>query len=216
MPSVTVALPHLANPPTLPSKRPIKAGAAEDDKSAQNAGMAAGKTYPFHLSFTNPMYDPIQVRISVQRAPVAPTSTTEGSMEKRRPPFAVSLPTATFTVAAFAEAWEYDDEDDEDMFDDEFAEIDERIRRTTGRITGKSKTVGVLEKKANTTLIGGEVVIGKEAKGDIKVCDFMSSSQINAHTCLVQHDGHFHIPRDLDRRPRDRGHLTIPCPSRRE
>jgi hypothetical protein len=29
--------------------------------------------------------------------------------------------------------------------------------------------LGVLEKKANTTYIGGEVVIGKEAKGDVKV-----------------------------------------------
>jgi hypothetical protein len=35
--------------------------------------------------------------------------------------------------------------------------------------SGKAKTVGVLEKKANTTYIGGEVVIGKEAKGDVKV-----------------------------------------------
>ena len=34
---------------------------------------------------------------------------------------------------------------------------------------GKAKTVGVLEKKANTTYIGGEVVIGKEAKGNVKV-----------------------------------------------
>jgi hypothetical protein len=33
---------------------------------------------------------------------------------------------------------------------------------------GKSKTVGVLEKKANVTLIGGEVVIGKEARGNVK------------------------------------------------
>jgi len=87
--------------------------------------------------------------------------------KKKRPPFAVSLPTSTFSVAAFAEAWEYDDED-EDMFDDEFTELDERIRKTTGRITGKSKTVGVLEKRTNMTLVGGEVVIGKEARGDVK------------------------------------------------
>ena len=29
--------------------------------------------------------------------------------------------------------------------------------------------LGVLEKKANTTYVGGEVVIGEEAKGDVKV-----------------------------------------------
>jgi hypothetical protein len=41
-------------------------------------------------------------------------------------------------VAVFAEAWEYDDEDGDDMFEGEFAEVaqrvDERIRKTSGRI----------------------------------------------------------------------------------
>ena len=30
-------------------------------------------------------------------------------------------------------------------------------------------TVGVLERRANVTLVGGEVVIGKEARGTVKV-----------------------------------------------
>ena len=177
MPSVTVSLPNLNNPPPLPSKRPIKTtGPSEEDRSSAASGaMIAGKTYPFHLSFTNPMYDPIQVRINVQRAPLPTSSATSPidapttATEKRRPPFAVSLPTSTFPVAAFAEAWEYDDEDDDDMFEDEFAELDDHIRKTTGRISGKSRTVGILEKKTNMTLVGGEVVIGKEARGDVKV-----------------------------------------------
>jgi len=33
---------------------------------------------------------------------------------------------------------------------------------------GKTKTVGVLEKKANMTVVGGEVVIGREGRGDVK------------------------------------------------
>lgn len=33
----------------------------------------------------------------------------------------------------------------------------------------KSKTVGVLEKRANVTVVGGEVSLGKEARGDVKV-----------------------------------------------
>ena len=41
-------------------------------------------------------------------------------------------------------------------------------RETDGR--GKMRTVGVLERRANVTLVGGEVVIGKEARGDVKVC----------------------------------------------
>ena len=129
------------------------------------------------------MYDPIQVRLNVLRSPLPAAATTApvdepGAApppEKRRPPFAITLPTFAFSVAAFAEAWEYDDEDEDDMVEDEHADlVDDRrhasasSRSVPGR-GGKAKTVGVLEKKANTTYIGGEIVIGKEAKGNVKV-----------------------------------------------
>jgi dynactin-4 len=95
--------------------------------------------------------------------------------EKRRPPFAITLPTFAFSVAAFVEAWEYDEEDEDDTVEDDHADlVDGRRHASTSSRSvpgrgGKAKTVGVLEKKANTTYIGGEVVIGKEAKGDVKV-----------------------------------------------
>lgn len=124
------------------------------------------------------MYDPIHIRINVLRSPL-PTTTgaTEepAQQEKRRPPFAITLPTHTFSVAAFAEAWEYDEEEDDDMVEDEHADlVDGRRQASSSTNTGttrggKVKTVGVLEKKANTTYIGGEVVIGREAQGDVKV-----------------------------------------------
>jgi len=69
-----------------------------------------------------------------------------------------------FPVAAFAEAWEF--EDDEDMFggeDDEFGGLD----REKGGTGGKGKTV--LERRANVTVVGGEVVVGRDAKGPVKV-----------------------------------------------
>ncbi|KAJ7284712.1 dynactin subunit 4 [Mycena rebaudengoi] len=176
LPAITAALPHqleAANSET--AKRSLAKSisvAVEDDKGA--AGMHAGKTYPFHLALTNPLYDPIQVRLSVQRvhAPaVAASSSGRASPEKtRRPPFAVSLPTASFPIAAFAEAWEYEDDEDDDMFglddDDEFG-VAGRVGRDKDT-RGKVKLVGVLEKKANVTVVGGEVVIGREAKGDVK------------------------------------------------
>jgi dynactin 4 len=193
MPSVSVSLPPLNAAVPLPAKRLAKtSGILDEEKSPSiSGGMLAGKTYPFHLSFTNPMYDPIQVRLAVQRASVSPAATTSSeastaTAEKRRPPFAVSLPTSSFSVAAFAEAWEYDEEDDDNMFDDEYAEVDERIRKTTGRISGKSRTVGVLEKKTNMTLIGGEVVIGKEARGDVKVLYFLAISLSSVHSLSGQ------------------------------
>jgi hypothetical protein len=50
--------------------------------------------------------------------------------------------------------------------DDEIAGLD----RERGGAGGKgSKTVGVLERRANITIVGGEVVIGKDAKGSVKV-----------------------------------------------
>ncbi|TFK70935.1 hypothetical protein BDN72DRAFT_887821, partial [Pluteus cervinus] len=177
LPAITVSLPHTHVAPTPDQIRQrslakSSIGGGEDDRAT--TGMHAGQTYPFHLALTNPLYDPIQVRLSVQRVHVTVPSGAPGeATEKaRRPPFAISLPMQTFPIAAFAEAWEY--EDDEDMFgvddDDEFAAAagrGGRGGRDDGR--GRSKTVGVLEKRANTTVIGGEVVIGKEARGNVKV-----------------------------------------------
>ncbi|KII86919.1 hypothetical protein PLICRDRAFT_113889 [Plicaturopsis crispa FD-325 SS-3] len=162
LPAIVVSLPHAEL-----TKRPV--GRVDDDKSqGASAGMQAGKTYPFQLSLTNPLYDPIQVRLSVQRMHVA-AGDSNAPERSRRPPFAVSLPTSSFPIAPFAEAWEY--EDDEDMFgveDDELMEIaaGRATREKDGR--GKLKTVGVLEKRANVTVVGGEIVIGKEARGSVK------------------------------------------------
>lgn len=164
LPAMTVALPHTQGADA--TRRPqAKAPSASDDRNA--GAMMAGKSYPFHLALTNPLYDPIQVRLSVQRMHVTAATNSTASEKARRTPFAVSLPTSSFPVAAFAEAWEYDDDDD--MFgleDDELGLEMGRTRDKDGK--GKVKTVGVLEKRANVTVVGGEVVIGKEARGHVK------------------------------------------------
>ena len=131
--------------------------------------MFPGKTFPFHLVMSNPLYDPITVRVSVQRsAPPLPTA-GDGSVPKR-PPYAISLPTAPFSIAAFAEAWEY--EDDEEMFDDDtMGGLGDRESKS------KVKTVGVIEKRANVTKVGGEVVVSKEGRGAVKV----RSSQVHLY-----------------------------------
>lgn len=139
---------------------------SEEHKLAAAGGMIAGKTYPFHLSFTNPLYDPIQVRLHVQRtAPQNTVPVPEGGKAPRAP-FAVTLPSSAFPIAAYAEAWEY--EDDEDMFGDEDDFEGARgMKDRDGR--GKTRAVGVLERRANVTVVGGEIVLGKEAQGTIKV-----------------------------------------------
>ncbi|KAF8964421.1 dynactin subunit 4 [Flammula alnicola] len=170
LPAISVALPHAQRSTAEAAKRSLgkSTSAAVDDDKSSASDMHAGKTYPFHLALSNPLYDPIQVRLSVQRMHVSTAPAKEGaSHEKaRRPPFAISLPNSPFSVAAFAEAWEY--EDDEDMFgvDDGDEPGGRGGRETDGR--GKVRTVGVLEKRANVTLVGGEVVIGKEARGNVK------------------------------------------------
>ena len=52
----------------------------------------------------------IQVKLSIQRMHVSSVLRKEGgSPEKaRHPPFAISLPTSSFPVAAFAEAWKHE------------------------------------------------------------------------------------------------------------
>lgn len=177
LPAITVALPHAQQLAVEAAKRSLGKStiSAVDEEKNPLSDMHAGKTYPFHLALSNPLYDPIQVRLSVQRMHVSTVPAKEsGSPEKsRRPPFAISLPTSSFPVAAFAEAWEY--EDDEDMFG---VDEDEAVGRggKDSDAKGRNRTVGVLEKRANVTLVGGEVVIGKEARGTVKVCSLNSMS----------------------------------------
>ncbi|KAA1469680.1 dynactin p62 [Dentipellis sp. KUC8613] len=162
LPAITVALPH----PADPLRRGAARSASTDDASGMN-GLHAGKTYPFQLALTNPLYDPIQVRLNVQRQlpPAATAAAGPDAQDKsRRPPYAVTLPSTAFPIAAFAEAWEY--EDDEDMFGEDGFGFEGRGAREKER--AKSKTVGVLERRANVTIVGGEVVIGKDAKGEVK------------------------------------------------
>ncbi|KAJ3747513.1 dynactin p62 family-domain-containing protein [Lentinula detonsa] len=170
LPAITVALPHqvemMGHISAEAAKRSAKAP-VDDDKDTK--GLQAGKTYPFHMALTNPLYDPIQVRLSVQRMHVtAATSSGEGgTTEKtRRPPFAISIPTTPFSIAPFAEAWEY--EDDEEMFGLDDDELEARLSGREKEVKSKSKTVGVLEKRANVTVVGGEVALGKEARGEVK------------------------------------------------
>ncbi|KAJ3506298.1 hypothetical protein NLJ89_g6944 [Agrocybe chaxingu] len=168
LPAINVTLPHAQKSMTEAAKRSLGKSTSTTVDDDRSSDMHAGKTYPFQLALSNPLYDPIQVRLSVQRMHVSTAAPKEGaSPEKaRRPPFAISLPMSSFTVAAFAEAWEY--EDDEDMFgiDDDDDLPGRGGRETDGR--GRTKTVGVLEKRANITVVGGEVVIGKEARGNVK------------------------------------------------
>lgn len=159
VPAIAVAVPPPSGKPADPSA---------------SVAFHAGRTYPFRLAFTNPMYEPTTVTLAVQRAP----------MLRGRPPFAVSLPSPAFPVSAYAEAWEYEDEDEEmggiadEDIDALLAGVGSPAGYSQTRETAKPKkpkTVGVLERKANTTVVGGELVIGKEGRGPVKARVFPSA-----------------------------------------
>ena len=67
------------------------------------------------------------------------STTTDGSgiappQEKRPLSFAITLPTFAFSVAAFAEAWEYDEEDKDSMAGDGHEDlVDARRHALTSR-----------------------------------------------------------------------------------
>ena len=166
LPAIEVHLPIPQSPGSTRRGQIQRATAESEQSGPSRPSLMAGKTFPFRLGLKNPLYDPIQVRLAVQRQQVPAAQNEDGATDKaRRPPFAVSLPPTAFSIAAYAEAWEYEDEDEFDGLDDE----DDLSSYKDRSLKGKVKTVGVLEKKANTTIVGGEVVIGRDGRGDVKV-----------------------------------------------
>ncbi|CAE6490205.1 unnamed protein product [Rhizoctonia solani] len=131
--------------------------------------LVQGRSCPFSITITNPLYDSIQVRLQ----PYNPATYATVN----RPSFHVTLPQNFLSVSAFAEAWEYD-EDDEDVEQDQMvldaleggAGLADAVKAgADGRPhRGKSGTIGVLEKRANMLRIGGEVTISRDGNGDIK------------------------------------------------
>ncbi|TFY58050.1 hypothetical protein EVJ58_g6653, partial [Rhodofomes roseus] len=165
LPAISVSLPHARAALEMMKRSLNRSATQSEDQSPTAAALLAGKTYSFHISFTNPLYDPIQVRL--KKAQAMPAPGTEGAGEKaKRPPFQVNLPSAAFPIAAFAEAWEY--EDDEDMFGlDDDDDLD-GLGRLQKDQRSKTRTVGVVEKRANVTVVAGEVILTKESRGNVK------------------------------------------------
>jgi len=173
LPAITVALPHVQRITAEAAKKNAGKSTAAAAALEDATGLHAGRSYPFHIALSNPLYDQITVRLSVSRMHVSTAPPKEGTTadKHRRPPFVVSLPNGSFPVTAYAEDWEYDEDDE----DEEMYGLDDEDGLHSGRSgkdaesRGKVRTVGVLERRANVTVVGGEVIIGKEAQGQVKV-----------------------------------------------
>lgn len=126
-----------------------------------------GRTYTFEVSFTNPLYEPIQVRLAVARP------TVKGAVEGQPPPFAVNLPSSHFPISAYAEEWEYED-DVEDREDTEEEEPDGAGSREGSTASPFKKrrskhAAGIVERKMNRTTVAMEVAVGRDTVGPIRV-----------------------------------------------
>lgn len=174
LPAIAVTLPHAQAAIEMLKRTSKSASAAAQAEEQQAAGaLIAGHSYSFHLAFTNPLYDPIQIRLAKALAPPSQTAEGDAAVEAaeraRRNTFQIQLPSAAFPVGAFAEAWEYDDEDEDMFLDDDGMEIVEARGKKGKDGRGKTRSVGIVEKRANVTIVSGEVLIPKEARGDIRV-----------------------------------------------
>ncbi|SCV67629.1 BQ2448_5240 [Microbotryum intermedium] len=153
-----------------------------------------GRTYTFELSFTNPLYEPIQVRLAVARPtasaktvgsarrdavvgsdPGASTTTTTTTTTAPAPPYAVSLPSGYFPISAYAEEWEFEDDDQRMDSDDQDSEESGAGAGVgvEGGDAPKSKmarnaAMGIVERKMNRTTVAMEVAVGRDTVGPIR------------------------------------------------
>ncbi|KAI0690470.1 dynactin p62 [Cerioporus squamosus] len=169
LPAIAVTLPHAQAAIEMLKRTSKSTSAAAQAEEQQAAGaLIAGHSYSFHLAFTNPLYDPIQIRLAKALAPAQTAEGDEAAERARRSTFQIQLPSAAFPVGAFAEAWEYDDEDEDMFLDDDGMEIVDARGKKGKDGRGKTRSVGIVEKRANVTIVSGEVLIPKEARGDVR------------------------------------------------
>jgi dynactin-4 len=165
------------------------------------ARLVQGRSSPFSITITNPLYDSIQVRFQ----PYNPATYANIS----RPSFHVTLPQGLLSVAAFAEAWEYDDDDDDGVDQDQMvldaleggAGLADAVKIggdgrnvSASASRGKSGTIGVLERKANMIRIGGEVAVSRDGTGDAKACVFAIDPALHAYFKTVRYACDLPVP----------------------
>ncbi|GAA5959858.1 hypothetical protein JCM3765_000622 [Sporobolomyces pararoseus] len=141
----------------------------DPSSSIEEEPLRPGRTYTFEISLTNPLYEPIQVRLGVAR-PGANKVVDEGQTPPP-PPFAVNLPTSSFPISAFAEDWEYEDDEDAILREDTLEE--EEGGGGESGIGGSPKkkrrsAPGIVERRMNRTTIAMEVAIGRDVVGPLR------------------------------------------------
>ncbi|KAG0148899.1 hypothetical protein CROQUDRAFT_40669 [Cronartium quercuum f. sp. fusiforme G11] len=116
----------------------------------------ADRKYQFELTFVNPLYEPINVRLSIiQPKPIALIDGAPAQV-----PYAVHILAPEFTIAAFAEVWEYDEDEENEgnnnELDDGYDAMDADENGTTKR--SRLSTFGITDSMRRRTLQANPVV----------------------------------------------------------
>ena len=82
LPAIGVTLPHAQAALEMMKRSSAKAASAQaaaEEQHAAAGALIAGHSYSFHLAFTNPLYDPIQIRLAKAAAPAQHAGAEEGA-----------------------------------------------------------------------------------------------------------------------------------------
>ncbi|KAK8861408.1 hypothetical protein IAR55_002227 [Kwoniella newhampshirensis] len=162
-------------------RRRTRAPTAKEEDEEMDKPLRAGEVYIYKLALTNPLYDPIQIRLTQPHGP----------RNAPQPNHHLHIPTQHFTINALKDAWAYDEEDEQDdpAFGGSEAGVSEEGTVTSGTGTGtgtlsKKSRLNVLaggsvrekrsrgetgvDKKGNTSVVGLEVEVSSEAKGKVE------------------------------------------------
>lgn len=124
-----------------------------------------GRNYSYNLTFTNPLYEAIEVTLEILSPSLKPPSKdlqleeAEKQEEKEsdsKQPWMISLPGKSFGIDAYAEAWEYEGDSDNDA-------------HNSGSSRGKRYGPGIVTKKGNKTVVQLDLAVGREAWGSVRV-----------------------------------------------
>ncbi|GAA6059287.1 hypothetical protein JCM10212_006680 [Sporobolomyces blumeae] len=143
-----------------------RSGADSSPSVGDDEPLRPGRTYTFELSFTNPLYEPIHVRLGVAR-PGANKVLEEGQVAAPAP-FAVHLPSSSFPVSAYAEDWEYEDDEDA-VLRDEGGDDEQSGEHVGGSPKKKRKGgPGIVERRMNRTTVAMDVAVARDVVGPLR------------------------------------------------
>ncbi|WWC87726.1 uncharacterized protein L201_002618 [Kwoniella dendrophila CBS 6074] len=127
----------------------------------------AGETYSFQIALTNPLYDPIQIRLTLPHQPKKAPKTD----------FSVIIPTPHFTINALKDAWAYEEDDESDdylMGGSGIGGLEAGFSEEGTTTTGTGTNTGTLSRKSKLTILSSnnnkrskENLNGIEKKGNI-------------------------------------------------